>query len=122
SFGRVSLMKTTFKLGEKEHTFEYARKIVSKDVDHSSIFHEVKTQRKLQDLNAPNVYGFSENKVFMESFRGESASGFLQKGGTLPESFLSDLESFVPEMHRRGIAHLDMTRDINTLAGRKSAF
>ncbi len=122
SFGRVSLLESTIKLGDKEHTFQFASKIVSKDSEPIQLFHEVKAQRKLQDLNAPNVYGYSGNKVFMEPFKGQDANAVMQLGGTLPESFISDLENFVPEMHRRGIAHIDMARDVNNLAGRKTQF
>lgn len=112
TFGKVHLMESSVRIGEKEHTFQYARKIVIEDSDRLNMFHEVKAQRKLQDLNAPSVYGWSGNQIFMEPFQGRTAWSHMRSGGTLPESFISDLEKFVPEMHSRGVAHMDMTRDM----------
>lgn len=121
TFGKVHLMESSVKIGEKEHTFQYARKSVFDNSDKMDIFHEVKAQRKLQDLNAPSVYGWSGNQVFMEPIKGVSASSHLRAGKQLPESFISDLEKFIPEMHSRGMAHMDSARDVNRLLGKSGA-
>lgn len=121
SYGAVSLMKSSFVHEGRTHSFSFARK----EINHGSwldTFNEVKSQRKLQDLNAPSVYGWSGKHVFMEPITGHNASQLMQQGRTLPESFISDLENFVPEMHRRGIAHMDMTRDVNRLVEKPKKF
>lgn len=112
SFGKVSLMESSFRVGEQEHKFQFARKHVA---DSEGLFSEVKKQRKLQDLNAPSVYGFSGKNVFMEPIHGKSAMNEMLMGRTIPESAISDLEKFLPEMHRRGIAHMDLNKDFNRI-------
>lgn len=114
TFGKVHLMESSVKIGEKEHTFQYARKSVMEG-DRTEMFHEVKNQRRLQDLNSPSVYGWSGNQIYMEPMEGRGAYAHMRSGQALPESFISDLEKFIPEMHNRGIAHMDMTRDVNRL-------
>lgn len=112
SFGIAHLMESTVNIAGKEHPFQYVRKTVF-DTERLETFHEARTQRKLQDMNAPSVYGLSGNQMYMEHFSGVSALKHMISGKQLPESFVKDLEKFVPEMHKRGIAHRDMARDFN---------
>ncbi len=118
--GVVHLMNTQLRVGGKDIKFMYARKMMH-DTDkllgmgHSADFiatnslaHETNVMRSLQDLNAPTVYGSTENALYMEAFPGQSAGAIMKKGGTLPKSFIDDLAAFNKEMHGRGFAHGDM--------------
>lgn len=119
AFGKVHLMESSVHINGTERTFKYARKTVLSE--ENKLFREVRNQRKLQDLNAPSVYGYSGNQIYMEAFQGKSAYSIMRSGGQLPRSFVEDLEKFIPEMHNRGISHVDMTRDVNRLLGKEGA-
>jgi hypothetical protein len=113
AFGEAHLMETTINLGGKEHPFQYVRK-TPLQTRPDKVIAEVKAMHTMSDLNAPNVYGVNkEYQVFMEHFKGELAHKIMNRGGTIPESAIDDLEQFFNKTHERGYAHLDAIRDVS---------
>ncbi len=113
-FGQVHLMETSVKIGDKMHTIQYARKHSTDSLER--VMGEVKSMSKLQDLNAPSVYGVSTiaggKQIYMEAFQGRAAKDIMMEGGTLSKEFITDLEGFLKTSHERGIAHRDLFRDV----------
>lgn len=126
SFGTAYLMETNVRvggkkflgmtLGGKKHTLQYVKKFIheeSEKVDWKDLFHEVKTQYKLEDFNAPTVYGWKDKNIYMEMFHGEEARAVMRRGGRLPQQFITSLRHGLTEMHARNIAHTDLMRDVS---------
>jgi serine/threonine protein kinase len=78
---------------------------------------EERAYRRLEDFDAvPRLLGRLDGAALVFEYRpGVYLSRSL--AGTLPSTFLPDLQAAVAEMHRRGIVHLDLRHRSNILAG-----
>jgi serine/threonine protein kinase len=78
---------------------------------------EARAYRRLGDLPAvPHLLGRLDEAALVFEYRpGTYLSRSL--AGSLPITFLADLQAAVSEMHRRGIVHLDLRHRSNILAG-----
>jgi serine/threonine protein kinase len=73
--------------------------------------------RLLADVEAvPRLLGRVDDAALVFEYRpGVYLSRSL--AGTLPATFLADLQAAIDEMHRRGVVHLDLRHRSNILAG-----
>jgi serine/threonine protein kinase len=78
---------------------------------------EERAYRRLEGFDAvPRLLGRLDDAALVFEYRpGVYLSRSL--AGTLPSTFLADLQAAVAEMHRRGIVHLDLRHRSNILAG-----
>ncbi len=122
AFGSADLMKTNVKIGSISHELEYVRKTDLSGEGGPEMIKEALHTRKLSDLNAPNVYMIdNQNRMYMEHFKGESASELMYRGGQIPAAAIDDLESFFKTAHQRGVAHIDAIRDVGLISRTRKA-
>lgn len=83
------------------------------------VWREEKAYRKLRGLRGvPQLLRVIDGKALvLERIQGECLEN-LETQRRLPRSFFDELENLVKEIHRRGLAHCDLKRAPNILAGR----
>lgn len=60
----------------------------------------------------PKVYGFTDpthTAYMMRYIRGESVHDYVARGGAVPPSLVNSICSLVDDMHKKGLAHGDLT-------------